>query len=108
MARNKKRVSSTGVTLAGDLPSSRAMVAFLAPYAHGVWRWFGFQATLSVLSILAGLATPALAAVAIDQAVAGRIGWGFFGLAGAMVASALIGTASGPVAARFGVPLVAD
>ena len=105
MARKKKRVSSTGVTLAGDLPSTRAVVAFLAPYAHGVWHWFGLQTTLAVLSILAGLATPALAAVAIDQAVAGRIGWGFFGLAGAMVASALIGTATGPVAARFGVPL---
>ena len=104
-AQKKKRVSSTGVTLVGDLPSTRAVVAFLAPYAQGVWHWFGLQATLSVLSILAGLATPALAAVAIDQAVAGRIGWGFFGLAGAMVASALIGTASGPVAARFGVPL---
>ena len=105
MPQPKKRVSSTGVTLAGDLPSSRAMVAFLAPYAQGVWHWFGLQATLSVLSILAGLATPALAAVAIDQAVAGQMGWGFLGLAGAMVAAALIGTASGPVAARFGVPL---
>lgn len=105
MARKNERVSSTGVTLVGDLPSSRAVVAFLAPDARGVWHWFGLQATLAVLSILAGLATPALAAVAIDQAVAGRIGWGFFGLAGAMAASALIGTASGPVSARFGVPL---
>ncbi|MCY3813176.1 MAG: hypothetical protein OXH15_15375, partial [Gammaproteobacteria bacterium] len=105
MAEQKKRVSSTGVTLAGDLPSTRAVVAFLAPYAQGVWHWFGLQATLAALSILAGLATPALAAVAIDQAVAGRVGWGFFGLAGAMAVSALIGTASGPVAARFGVPL---
>ena len=81
------------------------MVAFLAPYAAGIWHWFGLQATLAVLSIVAGLATPALAAVAIDQAVEGRIAWGFFGLAGAMAASALIGTLSGPVASRFGVPL---
>ena len=81
------------------------MVAFLAPYAEGVWHWFGLQATLAVLSIVAGLATPALAAVAIDQAVEGRIAWGFIGLAGAMAASALIGTLRGPVASRFGVPL---
>ena len=105
MARPKKRVSSTGVTLIGDLPTNRAVVAFLAPYAEGVWRWFSLQATLAVLSILVGLATPALAAVAIDQAVAGRIAWGFFGLAGAMAVSALIGMASGPVGSRFGVPL---
>ena len=81
------------------------MVAFLAPYAEGIWHWFGLQATLAVLSIVAGLAIPALAAVAIDQAVEGRIAWGFFGLAVAMAASALIGTLSGPVASRFGVPL---
>ena len=105
MAGKKKRVSSTGVSLAGDLPDTRAMVAFLAPYAGGAWHWFSLQATLAVLSILVGLAIPALAAVAIDQAVAGRIGWGFLGLAGAMAASALLATASGPVASRFGIPL---
>ena len=105
MAREKRHVSSTGVTLTGDLPDTRAMVDFLAPYARGAWHWFGLQATLAVLSIVVGLAVPALAAVAIDQAVAGRIGWGFFGLAGAMGASALLGTATGPVAARFGVAL---
>ena len=105
MAEKKKRVSSTGVTLIGDLPDTRAMVAFLAPYARGAWHWFSLQAALAVLSILVGLAIPALAAVAIDQAVAGRVAWGFFGLAGAMVASALIGVASGPVASRFGIPL---
>ena len=105
MARKKERVSSTGVVLTGDLPDTRAMVAFLAPYARGAWPWFSLQATLAVLSILLGLATPALAAVAINQAVAGHIAWGFFGLAGAMAVSALIGTASGPVASRFGVPL---
>ena len=105
MAGKKRRVSSTGVTLTGDLPDTRAMVAFLTPYAQGAWHWFALRATLAVLSILAGLATPALAAVAIDQAVAGRIGWGFFGLAGALAASALLGTASGPVASRFGVAL---
>ena len=81
------------------------MIAFLAPYARGAWHWFGLQATLAVLTILVGLATPALAAVAIDQAVAGRIGWGIFGLAGAMAASALLGTAIGPVASRFGIAL---
>jgi len=105
VARKKKRVSATGVSLVGDLPTNRAMATFLAPYAQGVWHWFSIQATLTVLSILVGLATPALAAVAIDQAIAGRIAWGFWGLAGAMAVSALIGTASGPVAARFGVPL---
>ena len=77
MSSNRKRVSSTGIALVGDLPSSRAMVAFLAPCAEGVWHWFGLQATLAVLSIVAGLATPALAAVAIDQAVEGRVAWGF-------------------------------
>lgn len=105
MTRRKRHVSSTGVTLTGDLPDTRAMVDFLAPYARGAWHWFGLQATLAVLSIVVGLAVPALAAVAIDQAVAGRIGWGFFGLAGAMAASALLGTATGPVASRFGVAL---
>ncbi|MDE0658414.1 MAG: hypothetical protein OXI79_02075 [Gammaproteobacteria bacterium] len=80
MDREKRRVvSSTGLTLSGDLPDMHAMVAVLAPYVRGAWHWFGLQATLSVLSILAALATPALAAVAIDQAVAGRIGWGFHG-----------------------------
>ena len=64
----KKRVSSTGVSLTGDLPRTRAMVPFLAPYARGGWHWFSLRATLAVLSILVGLATPALAAVAIDQA----------------------------------------
>ena len=103
--RKSRHVSSTGVTLAGELPDTRAMVAFLAPYARGAWRWFGLQAALSALSILVGLATPALAAVAIDQAVAGRIGWGFAGLAAALGAAALFGIASGPVASRFGVAL---
>ena len=105
MGREKSRVSSTGVTLTGDLPDTRAMVAFLAPFARGAWHWFTLQASLAVLSILVALATPALAAVAIDQAVAGRIGWGFLGLAGAMGASALFAMASGPVASRFGVAL---
>ena len=105
MGREKRRVSSTGVTLSGDLPGTRAMVAFLAPYARGAWHWFGLQTTLAVFSILVALATPALAAVAIDQAVAGRIGWGFLGLAGAMGASALVAVASGPVTSRFGVVL---
>lgn len=58
----KKRVSSTGVSLTGDLPRTRAMVPFLAPYARGGWHWFSLRATLAVLSILVGLATPALAA----------------------------------------------
>ena len=105
MPRKKRRVSSTGVTLTGELPDTRAMVAFLAPYARGAWHWFGLQAALAALSILVALATPALAAVAIDQAVAGRIGWGFLGLAGAMGAAALFGIASGPAASRFGVAL---
>ena len=105
MAEEKKRVSLTGVTLIGDLPDTRAMVSLLAPYARGAWHWFSLQTTLAVMSILVGLAIPALAAVAIDQAVAGRIGWGFLGLAGAMAASALLGTASGPVASRFNIAL---
>ena len=105
MSRKKKLVSSTGVTLTGDLPDTRAMVAFLAPYARGAWHWFGLQASMAVLMIVVGLAVPALAAVAIDQAVAGRIGWGFFGLAGAMAASAFLGTATGPAASRFGIAL---
>lgn len=105
MGREKRRVSSTGVTLTGDLPGTRTMVAFLAPYARGAWHWFGLQATLAVLSILVALATPALAAVAIDQAVAGRIDWGFLGLVGAMGASALFAMANGPVTSRFGVAL---
>ena len=105
MGRKKRRVSSTDVTLTGHLPDTRAMVAFLAPYARGAWHWFTLQASLAVLSILVALATPALAAVAIDQAVAGRIGWGFLGLAGTMGASALLAMASGPVTSRFGVAL---
>ena len=105
MGRAKRRVSSTGVALTGDLPDTREMVAFLAPYARGAWHWFGLQATLAVFSILVALATPALAAVAIDQAVAGRIGWGFLGLAGALGAAALFAMANGPVTSRFGVAL---
>ena len=105
MAKQKRRVSSTGVVLTGDLPNTREMIAFLAPFARGKWHLLTFQVGLDVLSIVVGLATPAFAGAAIDQAVDGRIGWGFVGLAGVMVASSVVGMAHGPLAARFGIAL---
>ena len=82
-------------------PSSR----FSCPHARGAWHWFAGQAALDVLSIVVGLATPALAAVAIDQAIEGRVDWGLFLLAAAMASSWLIGVAAPPVATRFGIAL---
>ena len=83
------------------LPGIREVMAFLRPYARGAWHWFALDAVLSLLAIGAGLAAPALAALAIDDAVEGRIGWGFRGLAVAMVLSAFIGIVAEPVRARF-------
>ena len=83
------------------LPGIREVMAFLRPYAHGAWRWFALDALLSLLTIASGLAAPALAALAIDDAVEGRIGWGFRGLAVAMVLSAFIDIVAEPVRARF-------
>ena len=70
------------------------------PYARGAWHWFALDALLSLLSIGAGLAAPALAGLAIDEAVDGRIGWGFRGLAVAMVLAVFIDMAAEPVRAR--------
>ena len=97
--------SSTGVSATPTVPDTRAVVSFLVPHARGAWHWFAGQAALDVLSIVVGLATPALAAVAIDQAIEGRIDWGFFLLAAAMALSWLIGVAAPPVATRFGIAL---
>ena len=83
------------------LPGIREVMAFLRPYARGAWHWFALDALLSMLSIGAGLAAPALAGLAIDEAVDGRIGWGFRGLAVAMVLAVLIDMAAEPVRARF-------
>ena len=46
-----------------------------------------------------------MAAVAIDQAIEGRIGRGFFLLAAALALSWLIGVAAPPVATRFSIAL---
>ena len=51
--------------------------------------------------MVVGLATPALAAIAIDQAIEGRIGWGFYLLAAALASSWLIGVGARPTATRF-------
>jgi len=90
---------------APTVPNTRAVVSFLAPHAGGAWRWFAGQAAFDALSIVVGLATPALAAVAIDQAIEGRIGRGFFLLAAALALSWLIGVAAPPVATRFSIAL---
>ena len=87
------------------LPNIREVMAFLRPYARGAWHWFALDAVFSIVAIGAGLAAPALAAVTIDEAVDGRIGWGFQGLAAAMVASAFIDIVAEPVRARFRAPI---
>ncbi|MDE2998763.1 MAG: ABC transporter ATP-binding protein [Gemmatimonadota bacterium] len=87
------------------LPNIREVMAFLRPYARGAWHWFAFDALLSLLSIGAGLAAPALAAVTIDEAVEGRIGWGFQALAVAMIVSVLIEIVAEPVRARLRAPI---
>lgn len=93
------------VTAAEEVPGTRAVVSFIAPYGSGAWHWFGIQAALNVLSIGFGLATPALAAVAIDQAIDGHLGWGLAGLAAVLGGSALAGMATPLAASRFGVAL---
>ena len=90
---------------APTVPNTRTVLSFLAPHAGGAWHWFGGQAALDVLSVVVGLATPAVAAIAIDQAIEGRIGWGFALLAIALVSSGLIGMAAPPIATRFSVAL---
>lgn len=87
------------------LPNIREVMAFLRPYARGAWHWFALDAVFSLLSIGARLAAPAFAAVAIDEAVDGRIGWGFQGLAVAMLASVFIEIVAEPVRARFRAPI---
>ncbi len=87
------------------LPNIREAMAFLRPYARGAWHWFALDALLSLLAIGAGLAAPALAAVTIDEAVEGRIGWGLPALAVAMVVSAIIDIVAEPVRARFRAPI---
>ena len=87
------------------LPNIREVMAFLRPYARGVWHWFVLDAVFSLLAVAAGLAAPAFAAVAIDEAVDGRIGWGFQGLAVAMLASVFIEIVAEPVRARFRAPI---
>lgn len=87
------------------LPNIREVMAFLRPYARGAWRWFALDAVFSLLSIGAGLAAPAFAAIAIDEAVEGRVGWGFPSLAVAMVVSAIIDVVAEPVRARFRAPI---
>lgn len=80
-------------------------MAFLRPYARGAWHWFALDAVFSIVAICAGLAAPALAAVSIDEALEGHIGWGFPGLAAAMVVSAFIDIVAEPVRARFRAPI---
>lgn len=87
------------------LPNIREVMAFLRPYARGAWHWFALDALLSLLAIGAGVAAPAFAAIAIDEAVDGRIGWGFQGLAVAMLASVFIEIVAEPVRARFRAPI---
>lgn len=101
MTSASKLVSSTGATVLGTIPRVRDIVGFLAPYAAGAWPWLLAQACLSVVSLVCGLAAPALAAVAIDQAINGRVGWGFGGLCGTMVTLALANAAAEPVGLRF-------
>lgn len=88
-----------------QLPNIREVMAFLRPYARGAWHWFALDAVFSLLSISAGLAAPALAAVTINEALEGHIGWGFPGLAVAMVVSAFIDIVAEPVRARFRAPI---
>lgn len=95
--------SSLRLITMDETPGTRAVVSFLAPHGRGAWHWFASQAVLDVLQIVVSLATPALAAVAVDQAVEGRLGWGFWGLAAAMAVGALIGAASPLASVRFGV-----
>lgn len=83
------------------IPGIREVMAFLRPYARGAWRWFALDALLSLLAVGAGLAAPALAALAIDEAVDGRIGWGFKGVAAVMVLSVIVDIVAEPVRARF-------
>ena len=97
--------SPVGIGGTPTVPSTRTVVSFLAPHASGAWRWFAGQAALDALSIVVGLATPALAAIAIDQAIGGRIDWGFFLLAVALALSGLIGMAAPPIATRFRIAL---
>lgn len=80
-------------------------MAFLRTYARGAWHWFALDAVFSIVAIGAGLAAPALAAVTIDEALEGHIGWGFPGLAAAMVVSAFIDIVAEPVRARFRAPI---
>lgn len=99
---------SKGEDIRGDdprLPNIREVMAFLLPYARGARRWFALDALLGVLAIGAGLAAPALAAVTIDEAVEGGIGWGFPALAVAMVVSAIIDIVAEPVRARLRAPM---
>ena len=88
-----------------QLPNIREVLGFLRPYARGAWHWFSLDAMLSLLAVGAGLAAPALAALAIDEAVDGRIGWGFQGMAVAMLVSVLIEIFAEPVRARFRAPI---
>lgn len=88
-----------------QLPNIREVLGFLRPYACGAWHWFTLDALLSLLSIGAGLTAPAFAALAIDEAVEGRIGWGFPALAVSMVVSAIIDIVAEPVRARFRAPV---
>ena len=88
-----------------ETPRTRAVVSFLAPNGRGAWHWFAVQTVLDVLSIVAALATPALAAVAVDQAIDGRLDWGFWGLAVALALGAVVGAASPLASARFGIVL---
>ena len=88
-----------------QLPGIREVMAFLRPYARGAWHWFALDAVFSLLAVAAGLAVPAFAALAIDEAVDGRIGWGFKGLAVAMLVSVFIEIVAEPVRARFRAPI---
>lgn len=83
------------------VPGIIEVMAFLRPYARGAWHWVALDALISMLAVAAGLAAPALAAVTIDEAVEGRIGWGFSGLAVAMVVSVITEIVADPVRARF-------
>ena len=100
----KRTVSSAGVQVDVDaLARLRDVATLIAPTKGGARRWLAIQVVLNVLSMAAGLAMPALVGVAVNQAVEGHLGWGFWALAAAMALSSLLAAATGPVAARFGV-----
>src|SRR5690606_16096837 len=77
------------------------VLRLLNSYAPHAWRWYLPAVPTSLVGACAQLAVPAAAALAIDGAARGELGWNLLVMAAALAAAALAQLGGGILIARF-------